>query len=117
MVPTGCRLPCDYKIVRYILASIDTGSVNIASVATQTPDVLMWLVCALLMHQAMVLFVWDGIYSKKQKAPPPTLIVGLISSSFFLFACYGIITFIFHQPITGLVVSSSIVAAVIGLAM
>ncbi len=105
------------KVTRHILILIDPHGVDMINVAMQVQDVLMWLASALLIHQAMVLFVWNGIYLKKYKAPPPILIVGLISASFFLFASYGIITFIFKQPITGLVVSSGIVAAVIGLAM
>ncbi len=107
-----------------LLALFDAGLSAAAAVApalssilSPVPDILFWLVGALLLHQVMRLYVWDDLFLRRYGTSPPGLLVGITSALFFVVAAYGIMTFVFDRPVTGLVVSSGIVAGIIGLAM
>ncbi len=83
----------------------------------QVGQTVLWLVGAFLANQALGLFVWEGVFYRKYKSAPPALLTGLIAGGFYVFALYGVMTFVFERPMTGFIVSSGIVAGVLGLAM
>ena len=78
---------------------------------------LIWLLGAYFIQQALSLFFWHGSYLKRHGTTPPGLLISLVSGALYLVAVYGILTVVFKQAMTGFIVSSSIVAAVLGLAM
>jgi small-conductance mechanosensitive channel len=78
---------------------------------------LLWLLGAYFVQQALSLFFWNGSYLKRHTTAPQGLLINLVSGALYLIAFYGILTAVFRQAMTGFLVSSSIVAAVVGLAM
>ncbi|MGM0585466.1 MAG: cyclic nucleotide-binding domain-containing protein [Pseudomonadota bacterium] len=85
-------------------------------IADQTGQVLMWLVGALLVQQGLRLFFWEGSF-RRRHGVPPGLLVTMSAALIYLLAAYAVMTFVFGQPMTGLLVSSSILVGVLGLAM
>jgi small-conductance mechanosensitive channel/CRP-like cAMP-binding protein len=70
-----------------------------------------------VLNHAIILFLWEGAFVRKYEKSPPGILVGLLSVSLYLIAIYFVMSLVFNQPMTGLLVSSSIMAGVIGLAM
>ena len=83
----------------------------------QVGQSILWLLGAFLTNQALGLFYWEGAFYRKYKTSPPGLLTGLVAGGLYLIAVYGVMTFVFERPMTGLIVSSGIVAGVLGLAM
>ena len=83
----------------------------------QVGQAVLWLLGAFLANQALGLFVWEGGFQRKYKTLAPGLLTGLVAGGLYLFAMYGVMTFVFERPMTGFIVSSGIVAGVLGLAM
>jgi small-conductance mechanosensitive channel/CRP-like cAMP-binding protein len=90
---------------------------GIAELVEKTGQTVMLLISALFLQQALVLFFWEGRYLRIYGASPPGLLITLTGAALYILALYIILTVVFKQAMTGLLVSSSIVAAVIGLAM
>lgn len=80
-------------------------------------DILVWLVFAWLVVGGLELFVWKGIVRRRTGVEVPGLLTHLVAAAVYFFTIYGIISFVFERPVTGLVISSGVVAAVVGLAM
>jgi len=78
---------------------------------------LIILVITHVLDQAIDLFFWEGFFLKKYEKSAPSIVVGILAIVLYLAAAYLILTFVFKQPMTGFIVSSSIMAGVIGLAM
>jgi small-conductance mechanosensitive channel/CRP-like cAMP-binding protein len=78
---------------------------------------LLWLVGAWLLTRGLELFLWSTGFKKATGSEPPRLLRGLVTIAIYVLAFYGILTFVFERPVTGLLVSTGIVAGVIGLAM
>jgi len=93
-----------------------TGEESKALIA-KAGSTLLWLLGAYFIQQALSLFFWNGSYLKRHNTAPPGLLISLVSGALYLIAVYGILTVVFKQAMTGFLVSSSIVAAVLGLAM
>lgn len=85
--------------------------------AEQVGRTLLWLVAAFLVQHGLRLFLWEGRFPRRHGTPPPGLLVWLTAGAIWLSAGYGIMTFVFAQPMTGFIVSSGIVIGVVGLAM
>ena len=99
-------------VVAYL--PLDRDGLELVEKVMQT---VLWLFGAFIINQILDLFVWEGAFLRKYKTPPPGLLSGLISVGLYLVAIYGVMTFVFDRPMTGLIVSSGIVAGVLGLAM
>lgn len=95
------------------LKSADTGYACIRS-GSQT---LLWIVFSWLMVRAVDIFVWKGIVRKRTGTEVPNLLIHFVSFIIYLLAVYFILTFVFNREVTGLVVSSGIIAGVLGLSM
>ena len=102
------------KSIAYSSFGLDAGGLDLVDKASQT---LLWLLGTFVANQALHLFVWEGVFLRKYKSTPPALLMGLATAFLYLVAIYGIMTFIFERPMTGLIVSSGILAGVLGLAM
>jgi len=78
---------------------------------------LLWLVGAWLLTRGLELFLWTTGFKKATGSEPPRLLRGLVTIAIYVLAFYGILTFVFERPVTGLLVSTGIIAGVLGLAM
>ena len=101
------------SIILSALPLEDAGRETVEQVAQS----VTWLLGAFLAGQALTLFVWEGVFRRKYQTAPPGLLTGLATAALYVAALYGIMTFVFERPMTGFIVSSGIVAGVLGLAM
>ncbi|HMB20254.1 MAG TPA: mechanosensitive ion channel family protein, partial [Spirochaetota bacterium] len=90
---------------------------RIANMITRGRTVLLWLIFARIIVQAVDLFVWKGMVKRRTGMDVPNILQNLVRIGVYLLAIYGIMTFVFDRPVTGLLVSSGIIAGVIGLSM
>ena len=102
------------KSIAYTFFGLNAEGLELVDKTSQT---LLWLLGTLVANQALHLFVWEGVFLRKYKSSPPAILMGLATAFLYLIALYGIMTIIFARPMTGLIVSSGIVAGVLGLAM
>ena len=72
------------------------------------------LLGAHLLNRAITLFIWEGLLSRKSQAVP-RIVWNVINVFVYVAAVYIILSYIFNQPMTGLIVSSGIVVGVLGL--
>lgn len=79
-------------------------------------SVLWWLMPALLLPLLIKRFVWIPL-EKRTTRTVPNVIRLFVSSIIYLLACFGIIAFVYDQPITSLLATSGVVAMIIGLAI
>jgi len=78
---------------------------------------ILWLVGAWLLTRGIRLFLWTTTFKEKTGAESPLLIRSLVAAAIYIFAFYGIWTSVFDREMTGLLVSTGIIAAVLGLAL
>lgn len=78
---------------------------------------LLWLIGAWLLKRGLEFFLWTTAFKKATGSESPLLIRSLVAALIYFFAFYGIWTSVFHRPVTGLLVSTGIVAAALGLAL
>lgn len=90
---------------------------RITGFITRIRTVLLWLIFARIIVQAVDLFIWKGVVKRRTGMDVPNILHNLVRIAVYLLAIYGIMTFVFDRPVTGLLVSSGIIAGVIGLSM
>ena len=90
---------------------------TLARIITRGRTVLLWIIFARILVQAIDVFVWKGMVRRRTGAEVPNILANLVKVAIYLVAIYGILTFVFDRPVTGLLVSSGIIAGVIGLSM
>jgi potassium-dependent mechanosensitive channel len=79
-------------------------------------SVPMILIAAHLLNRGLLLFVWQGVLASKTRVVP-RIIWNVLSVLVYLAATYAILSFIFEQPMTGLLVSSGVVVGILGLSL
>ncbi len=79
-------------------------------------SVSLILVLAHLFNRAMRLFVWQGILAHKSRVVP-RIIWNVLDILIYVVAVYAILSFVFDQPMTGLLVSSGVVVGILGLSL
>lgn len=78
---------------------------------------ILWLVAAWLLTRGIKLFLWATTFKEKTGAESPLLVRSLVAAAIYVIALYGIWTSVFNREVTGLLVSTGIIAAVLGLAL
>ena len=78
---------------------------------------VLWLVSAWFLARALNLFLWGTTFKEKTGNESPLLIRSLVAALIYFVAFYGIWTSVFGREVTGLLVSTGIIAAVLGLAL
>lgn len=78
---------------------------------------ILWLVGAWLLTRGIKLFFWAKTFKEKTGTESPLLIRSLVAAAIYVVALYGIWTSVFNREVTGLLVSTGIIAAVLGLAL
>ena len=100
-----------------ILHSIGTEIKILVEYVRRARDVALWMIVAWLLVQAVDIYVWNGIFRKRTEGEIPNILKNFLSGLIYIIAVFMILTYIFNIEITGLVVSSGIIAGVIGLSM
>jgi len=83
---------------------------------TRLFDLLWWIVPAFFVNLAVDRFVWKPAEASSGR-PVPTLLRWSVASLIFLLATFGVIAFVYHYTLTGLLATSGVVAMIIGLAV
>lgn len=78
---------------------------------------VLWIAGAWLLTRGITLFFWAKTFKEKTGAESPLLVRSLVAAAIYVFAFYGIWTSVFNREVTGLLVSTGIIAAVLGLAL
>lgn len=79
-------------------------------------DLLWWLVPAVILSGAVERFIWTPL-EKKTERVIPNLMRGMVALVIYLLAFFGIVAFVFHRELTGLLATSGVLAMIIGLAV
>ena len=77
---------------------------------------LLWLSLAWLAARIIDVFLWRRI-AERTGRPAPKLLVAVVRLLIFLGAAAFIVAVVFHQPLTGLAVSSGVLGIVLGFAL
>ncbi|HOP62563.1 MAG TPA: mechanosensitive ion channel family protein [Spirochaetota bacterium] len=93
-----------------------TGN-DLSGTTRKTSYVLLWIAGARLASEAIRIFIWENYVRKRTDEPVPRIITKFVSALVYILAIYFIVTTVFTMKITGLIVSSGIVAGVLGLSM
>ncbi len=80
-------------------------------------NLILWICAGYLTVSAIRIFLWEGIFKSRTGSQVPQILVNFVSGIVYIFVIYFIMTFVFGLKVTGLVVSSGIIAGVIGLSM
>ncbi len=79
-------------------------------------DVLWWITPAFLLNLLTERFLWHPLEERAGRTIPNVVRL-FLSSIIYLLACFGIIAFVYEQPLTSLLATSGVVAMIIGLAI
>ncbi|ETR71224.1 MAG: MscS mechanosensitive ion channel [Candidatus Magnetoglobus multicellularis str. Araruama] len=79
-------------------------------------DILWWIIPAILVTQSINRFIWEPL-EKQTGRNVPNLIRRMIEFLIYLLTLFGIIAFVFHQALTGLLATSGVLAMILGLAV
>ena len=92
------------------------GWVTLSRALTKGSSIFLWLTCGWLALGIMQVFVWPSM-ELRLGYPPPKLLKNIVSSVIILTVILSISGFVLNAPIPGLIAGSSVLAAIIGLAV
>jgi small-conductance mechanosensitive channel/CRP-like cAMP-binding protein len=81
-----------------------------------TIGIFTWIACGWLASGLIQAFVWPNM-EKRLGYPPPKLLKSIVTTAIVLTIALSIFGFVLNAPISGLIAGSSVLAAVIGLAI
>lgn len=79
-------------------------------------NVLWWLIPAFLIDKAIDIFFWKPL-EEKTGQNIPTLVHRMLTLVIYSLAIFGVIAYVFKQPITSLLATSGLAMTIIGLAI
>ena len=79
-------------------------------------DILWWVAPAILLHIAAEYFIWQPLEARTQRTVPNIMRL-FVAVVIYLLAFFGIVAFVYQQPLTSLLATSGMVAMIIGLAI
>ena len=80
-------------------------------------DIVYWLLAAWLLARGLDYFLWPNVFSKPTRGQSPRLLKSLVKAAIYIVAIYCIFTFVFQYQMTGVLVSTGVLAVVLGLAL
>ena len=107
-------LSLEVLLVLYLQGK-QVSSYNLETIVTLF-DVLWWLIPAINLITVLKIFVWKPI-EKSSGNEIPRLLISTISIIILSSASFGIMAFVFDMKVTGLLATSGMIAAIIGLAL
>jgi branched-chain amino acid transport system substrate-binding protein len=102
------------QYVESLFADADIETIRAFIITTF--DILWWLIPAILLNVAVRRFLWTPLEEKTGRSVPG-LMRFLISFIIYSLALFGVIAFVFEQPIASLLATGGLMAGVIGLAI
>lgn len=105
---------CLEAIAERLFSSGSEGLLHTIELAAAS---ILWILAAWLLTRGIKLFFWAKTFKEKTGAESPLLVRSLVAAAIYLIAFYGIWTSVFNREVTGLLVSTGIIAAVLGLAL
>jgi len=117
---------CQLFLVLSVLVTLENRVLPLFSIAPEGPlaegatralRTLWWLATAWLVVQALETLLWRGVLAHRTQRQMPKLLTDVVAVLVYLAAGVSIVAFVFHQPITGLLATSGVVAVVIGFAL
>ncbi|MEM9271937.1 MAG: ABC transporter substrate-binding protein [Cyanobacteria bacterium P01_F01_bin.143] len=91
-------------------------SANYIEVIVKIFDILWWFIPVYFLGQALELFFWQPL-AHKTGQPIPTLVHRMVLIIMYLLASFGVVAYVFNQPLTNLLATSGLVFTIIGLAL
>ncbi len=88
------------------IAGLDTGLAALA-----------WLTAALLLIRLLDVALWQGLVVRRTGIAPPRLLTNLVDVLVWLTTMVIITSYVFNQPVTGLVTTSGVAVATVGFAL
>jgi branched-chain amino acid transport system substrate-binding protein len=79
-------------------------------------DILWWVIPAINLNTTLKIFVWKPI-EKSTGNEIPGLLISTVSFIIIALASFGVLAFVFDMKVTGLLATSGMLAAIIGLAL
>lgn len=107
-------LSTEILLVQY-LVSKQVSSFNLEMLVLVF-DVLWWIIPAININTVLKIFVWKPI-EKSTGNEIPGLLISTVSFMIMALALFGVLAFVFDMKVTGLLATSGMVAAIIGLAL
>ncbi|MDM8567500.1 mechanosensitive ion channel [Candidatus Halobeggiatoa sp. HSG11] len=98
------------------IESIEINVENIRPFVLTTFQTLWWLIPAVLLDVAINRFVWMPLEEKTRRSVPK-LMRFLVSSIIYILALFGIVAFVFNEPIASLLATGGLFAGIIGFAV
>jgi small-conductance mechanosensitive channel/CRP-like cAMP-binding protein len=87
---------------------------TLPTVLWQVVSSFWWLSLAVLAIRITEVLLWRGLFSAQVV---PKLLKDVLGAAYFIVAVFGIVAFVFEQPVTGLLATSGVVAVVLGFAL
>ncbi len=78
---------------------------------------LAWLSAALLLIRLLDVLLWQGMVVRRTGIAPPRLLTNLVDVLVWLTTLVIIISYVFDEPVTGLVTTSGVAVATVGFAL
>ena len=79
--------------------------------------VALWLAGAWLLNRALDVLLWRRLAALPGDQAVPRLAVHVVAGIVYIVAILGVVALVLDQPLTGLLVSSSVLAGIVGLAL
>ena len=80
-------------------------------------DTLFWFAGAWALTRLLDMLVWRGILKRESGPSIPRIVHVMVATILYLFAAYGAAVITWNLPVTSVVVSSTVVVGVLGLAL
>ena len=101
---------------RYLLWRAEPIDADIEAILRGVAETLVWLAAAFLVSRLIDIFIWRSVEHRTHR-PAPKLLISVVRLLLLTFTIGIIITVVFRQPLTGLVVSSGVIGIVLGFAL
>ncbi|MHB8068544.1 MAG: cyclic nucleotide-binding domain-containing protein [Desulfobaccales bacterium] len=92
------------------------GLARLSQVISHTISIFAWVACGWFASGLLQTFFWPNL-EKRLGYPPPKLLKNIVTAVIILTIALSIFGFVLNAPISGLIAGSSVLAAVIGLAV
>lgn len=91
----------------------DTGFVLLRELT----QAAIWLTGAFVLIRVVDILIWKGVVVRQTGVPATRLLMDLGNGVILITAVVSIIAFVFRQPVTGLIATSSVAVAIVGFAL
>jgi branched-chain amino acid transport system substrate-binding protein len=109
-------LASEVVVIDILGRTLPEASASYQTLSTQLYAMLWWLVPALLLLFAIEEFVWVPLEERTGRTVP-SVMRGSVAIIVCALAAFGVLSFVFEQPLTGVLATSGVLVMVVGLAV